>query len=113
MAHSFTQLKANLMKLWNRFNPYLFHFVFWFGFPCIIFLGKYISISAKKLALLCPEFVQSIFDLSNYDLTNVFDFRPINAWKTSIFADGDRFCDGGRVEQKDANDGRTSRYDVK
>ena len=40
MAHSFSQLRTNLMKLWNRFTPYLFHFVYWFGFPCIIIVGK-------------------------------------------------------------------------
>ena len=40
MAHSFSQLKANLFKLWGRFTPYLFHFFYWFSFPCIILYGK-------------------------------------------------------------------------
>ena len=48
MAHSFSQLKSNLAKLWARFTPYFFHFVYWFGFPCIILYGKYFKLSPLR-----------------------------------------------------------------
>ena len=56
MAHSFSQLRTNLAKIWNRLTPYFLHFVYWFGFPCIFMFGKFKHskpVPSMNLTLLC------------------------------------------------------------
>ena len=100
MAHSFSQLRTNIAKIWNRFTPYFLHFVYWFGFPAIFFFGKF----------------KHTIRASNLNLTILicsFPCRLVHAREAPIFPDGYRLCTRRRGKARSTNDdGRPARHDV-